>query len=53
MEYRIKISDEGCVVHEGYMSYGCFISEGIVFTGTLANCYAWIKAKQEGLLYLI
>jgi len=53
MEYRIKrLKFGGWVVYSGRVSYGDFIKEKIVYeSDTIIDCYGWIKAKQEGLLY--
>ena len=54
MEYRIEITRDPriCYVWDGVMSYGDFVRDEVVYTGSLADCYIWIKAKQEGLFLL-
>jgi hypothetical protein len=51
MYYKIFRIDDAWKVYSGYMSYGDWVKEDIVFWSTsIADCYAWIKAKQERLL---
>jgi hypothetical protein len=51
MEYKIGELHGEWVVYSGYISYGYFTKEEIVFSGgSLADCYIWLKAKTEGLL---
>ena len=51
MEYKIFQIDGTWKVYSGRSSYGDWIKEDIVFLGgSIADCYAWIKAKQEGLI---
>jgi len=40
-------------VWSGRVSYGDFIKEEIVYSSeSIADCYAWISAKKEGLMLL-
>jgi hypothetical protein len=53
MEYRISQRSGGWVVYSGTLKHGDWFIEGTVFSHpTIAECYAWIKAKQEGLLLI-
>lgn len=36
-------------VHGGYISYGDFVSDGVVYVGRLADALAWIEVKKRGL----
>ena len=53
MEYKIFRIDGTWKVYSGYTSYGAWVIDDVVFGGdSIADCYAWIKAKQEGLIGL-
>ena len=53
MEYKIFQIDGTWKVYLGHMSYGDWVKEDVVFSSnSIADCYAWIKAKQEGLMYI-
>lgn len=48
MEYRIVREGIWCV-YEGHVSYGDFVKGDLVYeSSSIADCYAWIKIKQEG-----
>jgi hypothetical protein len=50
-EYKIFQMDGIWNVYSGYTGYSLFIKHDIVYWSvSIADCYAWIKAKQEGLL---
>jgi hypothetical protein len=52
--YNVSL-EEATIWHvwSGRVSYGDFVKEEIVFSDEdIANCYAWIKAKKEGLMLL-
>jgi len=49
-KYRIKSMNGQWHVVEGYIEYGNFMTEDYLFKGSVADCYAWIKAKEEGLI---
>jgi hypothetical protein len=49
--YKIFIIDGIWEVYSGYLSSGYFTREDLEFwSKSIADCYAWIKAKEEGLL---
>lgn len=51
MEYKIFQIDGTWKVYSGYMSNGAWVRDDIVFwSDSIADCYAWIKAKQENLI---
>jgi hypothetical protein len=38
-------------VYSGHMVYNEWVKDDIVYSSTsIADCYAWVKAKEEGLL---
>lgn len=42
-----------CNVWSGRISYGGFVKEEIVYSNeSIADCYAWVKAKKEGLILI-
>ena len=50
MQYRIeRLQGSEWCVYSGRTSFEDFIRHDIVFKGGIADCYAWIKAKKEGL----
>jgi hypothetical protein len=50
MKYKIKSVSGRWMVIEGYLKDGAFREDDIPFASTsIADCYAWIKAKEEGL----
>ncbi len=51
MKYKIFKVDYDWVVYPGYTTYGDWVKEEPVFwSKSIADCYAWIKAQEEGLL---
>jgi len=51
MEYKMFKIDGVWEVYSGRTSYGDWIKDEVEFTSkSIADCYAWIKAKQENLL---
>jgi hypothetical protein len=49
--YRIYQLDGQWTVYSIYVSYGDVVKEDILFqSSSIADCYAWIKSKEEGLL---
>jgi hypothetical protein len=51
MDYKIWLIDGEWTVYSGRISYGDWMREDIVFwSKSIADCYAWVKAKQEGLI---
>ena len=49
--YRIINRDDSWVVYSGWIAYGVFEADDIEYKSkSIADCYAWVKAKQEGLL---
>lgn len=39
------------IVYSGYMECGVWVKDNILIcSNSIADCYAWIKAKEEGLL---
>ena len=49
MDYKIYKIDGTWKVYSGYTSYGDWVKDDIEFwSDSIADCYAWIKAKQEG-----
>lgn len=61
MEYRIDSEKVRVLggeivmwrVYSGRVSYGDFIKDEIVYSSeSIADCYAWVKVKQEGLMLI-
>jgi hypothetical protein len=51
MIYKIFQIDGTWKVYSGHTSYDTWVKEDVVFCSlSIADCYAWIKAKQEGLI---
>ena len=51
VEYKIFKENDLWEVYSGYVSYGDWVKdESVFYSYSLADCYAWIKAKQEGLI---
>jgi hypothetical protein len=51
MNYKIFLIDGTWKVYSGFLSYGDWVKEDIVFiSDSFGDCYAWIKAKEEGLI---
>jgi hypothetical protein len=51
--YKIYKIDGLWKVYSGRSSYGDWIKDDIVFwSESISECYAWIKAKEEGLIGL-
>ena len=51
MQYRIFPIDGEWKVYSVYNHYGELVKEENVFSSnSFADCYAWIKAKEEGLI---
>ena len=51
MNYKIFEVDGIWGVYSGYTYYGEWEREHVLFSSSsIADCYAWIKAKTEGLL---
>ena len=49
--YKIFPERTNWVVYSGYVSFGYFTRQELEFSSSsIADCYAWIKAKEEGLL---
>jgi hypothetical protein len=49
--YRIAYTSGEWFVYSGRISYGDFVKEDVVFSSkSIADCYAWIKAMNEGLI---
>ena len=51
MEYKIFKIDGTWKIYSGRTSYGDWVKDDVVFwSDSIADCYAWIKAKQENLI---
>lgn len=52
MQYKIELrGDSTWVVYEGRLVYGEYTIDKTVFSSNnIADCYAWIKAKEENLI---
>jgi len=54
MEYKIFKTDQvigNWKVYSGHLSHGDWIKGDLEFSSnSITDCYAWIKAKQEGLI---
>ena len=51
MEYRLKYVSGEWMVIEGSIRYGDFVQDCPIFSSkSIADCYAWLNAKKEGLI---
>ena len=51
MEYKIFYLDGFWKVYSGFDEYGLWVKDELVYwSKNIADCYAWVKAKQENLL---
>jgi hypothetical protein len=49
--YRLKFKEGLWSVYDGHIEYGNYLEDSIVFSSpSIADCYAWVKAKEEGLI---
>lgn len=49
MKYKIFPTGAKYTVYEGHLKYGDWIQDRTVFVGSLSDCYAFVKCKEENL----
>lgn len=51
VDYKIFQVEGTWVVYSMYIHYGDWLKDKLMYSSdSIADCYAWIKAEQEGLL---